>query len=107
MPAGPLTPRFHSDGQALHVDQVNAGTQRTFLVGTVGGNPPLVVFNGSGPFSIGQSDAIQAITRSNVGFAAGIQGRNMAPTGQSIGVFGTTLSTNGTGVFGTSGLLGE
>ena len=43
----------------------------------------------------------------NVGFAAGIQGRNMAPTGQSIGVFGTTLSTNGTGVFGASGLLGE
>jgi hypothetical protein len=96
----------NSDGQAMHVDLVNAGTQRTFLVGTVAGNPPMVIFNGSGPFSIGQADAIQGITRSNVGFAAGVQGRNSAATGQSIGVFGTTSSTNGTGVFGTSGLLG-
>jgi hypothetical protein len=96
----------NSDGQAMHVDLVNAGTQRTFLVGTVAGNPPMVIFNGSGPFSIGQADAIQGITRSNVGFAAGVQGRNQAATGQSIGVFGTTSSTSGTGVFGTAGLLG-
>jgi hypothetical protein len=96
----------NSDGQALHVDLVNAGTQRTFLVGTIAGNPPLVVFNGSGPFSIGQADAIQGITRSNVGFAAGVQGRNAVSTGQSIGVFGNTTSTSGTGVFGTSGGIG-
>ena len=96
----------NSDGGAMHVDLVNAGTQRTFLVGTVGGNPPMVVFNGSGPFSIGQADAIQGITRSNTGFAAGVQGRNQASSGQSVGVFGTTSSTSGTGIFGTSGLLG-
>jgi hypothetical protein len=98
---GPL----NSDGQALHVDLVNGATQRTFLVGTVVGNPPMVVFNGTGPFSIGQADAIQGITRSNVGFAAGVQGRNQAATGSSIGVLGTTASTGGTGVLGTSGLI--
>jgi hypothetical protein len=102
----------NSDGQAMHVDLVNAGTQRTFLVGTVAGNPPMVVFNGSGPFSIGQADAIQGITRSNVGFAAGLQGRNQAASGQSVGVFGnggtrgvSGRSTSGIGVVGeaTSG----
>src|SRR4029450_1914072 len=67
---------------------------------------------GSGPFSIGQADAIQGITRSNVGFAAGLQGRNQAASGQSVGVFGnggtrgvSGRSTSGIGVVGeaTSG----
>ena len=97
--AGPA----NSDGAALHVDLVNAGTMRTFLVGTVAGNPPMVIFNGSGPFSIGQADAIQGITRSNVGAAAGVQGRNQATTG-GVGVLGTTSSTTGAGVVGFAGL---
>ena len=42
----------------LGIDLVNNGTQRTFLVAPVVGNPPMVVFNGTGPFSIGQADAI-------------------------------------------------
>ena len=96
----------NADSLAMHVDQVNNGTQRTFLVGTIGGNPPMVVFNGSSPFSIGQADAVQGITRSNVGFAAGVQGRNQASTGQAIGVFGNTTSSSGTGVFGSAGLIG-
>jgi hypothetical protein len=103
--AGTATGPVNNDAGALHVDLVNSGTQRTFLSATVAGNPPMVFFNGSGPFSIGQADAVQGITRSNVNFAAGIQGRNQAASGQSIGVFGTTSSTSGTGVFGTSGLL--
>ena len=92
-----------SDQLALHVDSVNAGTQRTFLVASVAGNPPLVSFNGSGPFSIGSADAIQGITRSGVG-AAGVHGRNQAASGSGTGVFGDSSSFSCTGVAGSCGL---
>jgi hypothetical protein len=92
-----------SDQLALHVDSVNAGTQRTFLVATVAGNPPLVSFNGSGPFSIGSADAIQGITRSGVA-AAGVHGRNQAASGSGFGVVGETSSFSCTGVAGSCGL---
>ena len=94
----------NSDGQALHVDSVNTGTQRTFLVADVNGNPPLVSFNGTGPFSLGQDDAMQGITRKNN--AAGVHGHNRATTGSAVGLWGDTFSTTGTGVVGVAGLAG-
>jgi hypothetical protein len=51
-----------ADNLALHVDSVNDGVQRTFLVANVTANPPQVAFNGVGPFSIGLSDGLQGIT---------------------------------------------
>jgi hypothetical protein len=91
-----------ADSAALHVDQVNKGLQRTFLVADIGGNPPIVAFNGVNPFSIGSADAAQGITQGN---GAGIRGRNQAASGRAVGVMGETASASGNGVVGTVGLV--
>jgi hypothetical protein len=91
-----------ADSLALHVDSVNNGVQRTFLVSDVTLNPSQVAFNGPGPFSVGVSDAIQGIT-TKAGAAAGVRGLNMAMSGQALGVSGEAF-LNGIGVTGVAGV---
>ncbi len=92
-----------ADSLALHVDSVNDGVQRTFLVANVTSNPPEVIFNGVGPFSIGLSDGLQGIT-TKASSAAGVRGRNMATTGLAAGVIGEAFN-NGAGVVGVAGVV--
>src|SRR5262245_21299717 len=92
-----------ADNMALHVDVVNDGTSRTFLVANVTANPPQIAFNGVGPFSIGLSDGLQGITTKAL-TAAGVRGRNMAASGQTAGVIGEAFN-NGVGVAGVAGVV--
>jgi hypothetical protein len=90
-----------ADRAALHVDHVNPGTLRTFLVGDSGSMPPMVVYNGTGPFSWSGGDAFQGMTERNNG--AGVHGHGRAASGSGAGVFGDTTSLAGTGVMGSCG----
>jgi hypothetical protein len=92
-----------ADSLALHVDSVNPGTERTFLVTDINGNPPAVFFNGAtnSAFSIGQGDGFQGITRKVN--SAGVHGRGQATGGLTVGIFGDTTTT-GTGIVGSSGI---
>jgi hypothetical protein len=92
-----------ADNLALHVDQVNDGTQRTFLVANVAGSPSQVAFNGVGGFSIGFADGLQGIT-TKTSQSAGVRGRNHAVSGSGSGVTGEAFN-NGVGVTGIAGVI--
>ena len=86
-----------TDLTALHVNQNNPGTARTFLSRDVVGDPLLICFNGTNPFSHLLGCGLEGTTEQSNG-----------PTGfGTAGVFGRNASGNtGSGVYGTSGPSG-
>ena len=91
-----------TDTTAVHTNQNNLATERTFLTRD-GGQPLFVAFNGPSAFSYGGSDALQAHTNKG---SAGIAVRAVnAGASGGIGVLGSA-TTAGTGVVGTSNLGG-